>query len=218
MIESDRKPSRRTLAWVIGFDRSRPPAPATLPGAPLRVLTVPNLIDALRLLIVPLFLVVALNSTDGRSLGAALLFGLCAGLDYWDGLLARLTGQYSRLGAAIDPIIDRLLVLSGAIVCWHFELLPRWALAVLIVRELLVLLAAVVLRARAIAPQISWVGRIGSGLTMLAITTALFDVGAAPALLYCGVAAAVTSLLLYGRDALRLMAASRSDPYPQAKP
>ena len=46
-----------------------------------------------------------------------------------------ITGQYSRLGALLDPLTDRLLVLSGAIVAWHFELLPRWALAVLAARE-----------------------------------------------------------------------------------
>ncbi len=57
------------------------------------------------------------------------MFWLIAAGDYLDGFLARLTGQYSRLGALLDPLIDRLTILSGAVVCWHFELLPRWALA-----------------------------------------------------------------------------------------
>ena len=59
--------------------------------------------------------------------------------DYADGIAARVTGQYSRLGALMDPVTDRLLVISGVVVCWHFELLPRWALAVLAARELLML-------------------------------------------------------------------------------
>ena len=66
--------------------------------------------------------------------------------DYLDGFLARATGQYSRMGALLDPIVDRLTILAGAAVCWHFELLPRWALAVLAVRELVTLVLA---RARA---------------------------------------------------------------------
>ena len=49
--------------------------------------------------------------------------------DYADGIAARVTGQYSRLGALMDPVTDRLLVISGVVVCWHFQLLPRWALA-----------------------------------------------------------------------------------------
>ena len=43
-------------------------------------------------------------------------------------------------GALLDPLTDRLLILAGAIVCWEFELLPRWALAVLAAREALMLL------------------------------------------------------------------------------
>ena len=39
-------------------------------------------------------------------------------------MAARITGQYSRLGALLDPLMDRLLVLSGVVVAWHFDLLP----------------------------------------------------------------------------------------------
>ena len=42
----------------------------------------------------------------------------------------------------LDPVVDRLLVLSGVVVCWHFELLPRWALALLAARELFVVVVA----------------------------------------------------------------------------
>ena len=87
-----------------------------------------------------MFVVIALNTDDGRSTEAALLyFGIAWG-DQLDGLAARLTGQYSRLGALLDPLTDRALVLAGAIVCWNFELLPRWALAVLAARELFMLI------------------------------------------------------------------------------
>ena len=65
-----------------------------------------------------------------------MLFAVIGWGDYADGIAARVTGQYSRLGALIDPVVDRLLVISGVVVCWHFELLPRWALAVLVAREL----------------------------------------------------------------------------------
>ena len=65
--------------------------------------------------------------------------GLPAG-DYLDGFLARATGQYSRMGALLDPVVDRLTVLAGAAVCWHFELLPRWALLVLAGREVAMLI------------------------------------------------------------------------------
>jgi hypothetical protein len=60
----------------------------------------------------------ALQSAEGRDGLAFALFALIAGTDYLDGMVARVTGQYSRLGALLDPLTDRLLVISGAIVAW----------------------------------------------------------------------------------------------------
>ena len=81
----------------------------------------------------------AVSSDDGTDALPAVLFAVIGWSDYLDGIAARVTGQYSRLGALLDPLVDRLLVLSGVIVCWHFELLPRWALALLAARELFML-------------------------------------------------------------------------------
>src|SRR5204862_3320587 len=128
--------SRRRL---LGLDRSGPPPPQTLPGAPLNPWTLPNAIGFIRLALIPVFLILALNSGDGRDARASAIYAIIGGSDYLDGLAARLTGQYSRLGVLLDPIVDRLLVLSGVIVCWHFELLPRWALGLLAARELFML-------------------------------------------------------------------------------
>ena len=88
-----------------------------------------------------MFLVLALESGDGRDTTATILFAFVAATDWLDGMAARITGQYSRLGALLDPLTDRLLVLSGAIVAWDFELLPRWALLVLAAREAFMLRA-----------------------------------------------------------------------------
>src|SRR4029453_14250918 len=98
-----------------------------------------NAIGFARLLLVPVFLAVGLSSGDGRSGPAFILFAFIAWSDYFDGMAPRITGQYSRLGALLDPLTDRLLVLSGAIVAWHYETLPRSALLVLAAREALML-------------------------------------------------------------------------------
>ena len=90
----------------------------------------------MRLALIPVFLIVALSSEDGTGALPATLFAVIGFGDYADGITARMTGQYSRLGSLMDPVTDRLLVLSGVIVAWHFELLPRWALALLALREL----------------------------------------------------------------------------------
>ena len=131
-----------TFRRLSGLDRSGPPPPETVAGAPLRPWTIPNAIGYVRLALIPVFLVLALNSESGTDALPAVLFAVIGWSDYLDGIAARVTGQYSRLGAILDPLVDRLLVLSGVIVCWHFELLPRWALAVLAGRELTMLILA----------------------------------------------------------------------------
>ena len=115
-------PGRRPRGFrrLVGLDRSGPRPPSTLRGQPLHPWTIPNLVGYLRVAAIPLFLVIALSSSDGRTaLGAALYLWITLG-DYIDGFLARATGQYSRLGALMDPVIDRLAALAGAVVCWHF--------------------------------------------------------------------------------------------------
>jgi cardiolipin synthase len=146
---------------LFGIDRSGPLPTQTRRGAPLRPWTIPNLVGYLRLALIPVFLVIAFNSEDGRDPAAALLYLAITGGDYVDGFLARATGQYSRMGALLDPVVDRLSVLAGAAVCWHFELLPRWALAVLAVREVVTVVLAELALRRGIDIEINWIGRIG---------------------------------------------------------
>ena len=142
-----------------GLDRSGGPPPETRRGEALHPWTIPNAIGFVRLALIPVFLVVALESDDGRSGLAFALFAFIAGTDYLDGIAARITGQYSRLGALLDPLTDRLLVIAGAIVAWEFELLPRWALALLAAREAFMLLLTQIALRRGIDLNVNMLGR-----------------------------------------------------------
>ena len=97
-----------TFRRLVGLDRSGGPPPETQRGAPLHPWTIPNAIGFVRIGLIPVFLVLALDSDDGRDTAATILFAFIAGSDYLDGMVARLTGQYSRLGALMDPVIDPL--------------------------------------------------------------------------------------------------------------
>ena len=107
-----------------------------------------------------MFLVVALSSDDGVDALAAILFAVIGWGDYADGIAARVTRQYSRFGALMDPVTDRLLVVSGVVVCWRFDLLPRWALAVLVARELAMVALGRYGLKRGVELRINWPGRI----------------------------------------------------------
>jgi cardiolipin synthase len=197
---------------LLGLDRSAPPPGATRRGEPLNPWTVPNLVGYVRILGIPVFLHLAFESADGRSAGAAIAFALIAFGDYVDGFLARVTGQYSRLGAMLDPLIDRLTILAGAVVCWHFELLPRWALALLVGRELAMLALAQYGVRHGVEIRVNWPGRISVFPIMGGIFLALVLDGPVPgALLILGVALAILATALYARDGI---AEARRARYP----
>ena len=202
-----------TRRRLLGLDRSGPPPRETLAGEPLNPWTLPNAIGFLRLALVPVFLAVALNSGDGREATAALLYAIIGGSDYLDGLAARLTGQYSRLGTLLDPLTDRLLVISGVIVTWHFELLPRWALAVLAARELVMLgLSHAAMRA-GIELKVNQVGRWAVWPTMFSIFLAMVSVTwVAEALLYVGLILTLWATVLYFRDGFRHLRGRKPPP------
>jgi len=208
------KPALRLL----GLDRSGPPPPETAAGRPLRPWTIPNAIGYLRLALIPVFLISALTSRHGQGALPATLFAVIGFGDYADGIAARLTRQYSRLGALMDPVTDRLLVLCGVVVCWRFALLPHWALAVLAGRELAMLALGRYGLARGLELRINWPGRLAvapvMGSFFFAIAT-LPRVG--EVMLYAGLALALLATALYVRSGLR-QARSRAPTQPKAQP
>lgn len=194
---------RLTVRRLFGLDRSGPPPPQTRAGEPLRPWTIPNAIGFVRLALIPVFLIVALSSGDGRGALAAVIFAVIGWGDYADGIAARVTRQYSRLGALMDPVTDRLLVVSGVIVSWRFDLLPRWALAILAVRELLMLGLGRYVLARGADLGINWPGRLAVAPVMGSFFFAMVALGGfAEVLLYVGLALALAASALYARSAL----------------
>jgi cardiolipin synthase len=201
---------RGRVRRLFGLDRSGPKPKRTRKGEPLNPWTIPNLVGYVRLAAIPLFLYLAYNSGDGRSAAAATVFWLIAAGDYLDGFLARVTGQYSRMGALLDPLVDRLTILSGAIVCWSFELLPRWALALLALRELAMLFLAQYGLRHGVDIEVNWPGRISVFPIMGGIFFAMVFAGWVPsALLIVGLALAILATILYARSGLRAVRRAR---------
>jgi phosphatidylglycerophosphate synthase len=195
-----------TKRRVLGLDRSGGPPPETLRGEPLRPWTIPNAIGFTRVALIPLFLVVALNSGDGRSGLAFALFALIAWSDYFDGMAARITGQYSRLGALLDPLTDRALVLAGALVAWNYHTLPRWALAVLAAREALMLVLTELALRRGFDLNVKMVGRWAVWPVMSSLALALvIDSWVLDVVLYVGLAMTLAATVRYLQDGVRAM-------------
>jgi cardiolipin synthase len=213
-LERPRGAGRQRLSArrLLGLDRSGPPPEATLPGQPLRPWTLPNAIGFVRLALIPVFLIVALSSEDGTGAPQAILFAVIGWGDYADGITARVTRQYSRLGAMMDPVTDRLLVLSGIVVTWHFDLLPRWALAVLAIREVLMVAVARYGLRHGLELRINWPGRLAVAPVMGSFFFAMVGLeGLGEVLLYVGLGLALVASGMYVATGLRQL---RERPEP----
>jgi phosphatidylglycerophosphate synthase len=202
MSQEPAPPRRLSRKRLFGIDRTGPEPKQTRAGQPLRPFTLPNLVGYIRLAAIPVYLIIAFNSGDGRDPVAALLFFAIAFGDLVDGFVARATGQYSRMGALLDPVVDRLTILAGAAVCWHFELLPRWALAALAAREVVTLILARLGLRKGADIEINWVGRIAVFLIMGGIfwsqvlDWSLIDIG-----FVIGVLISILATVMYARAA-----------------
>jgi CDP-diacylglycerol--glycerol-3-phosphate 3-phosphatidyltransferase len=195
---------RLTFRRLSGLDRSGPPPPETLAGQPLNPWTIPNAIGYVRLALIPVFLILALGSESGTDALPLVIFAVIGWSDYLDGIAARVTGQYSRLGTLLDPLVDRLLVLSGIVVCWHFELLPRWGLALLAAREVFVMVLVRLGMRHGVDLKVNWLGRAGVWPVMSALFFAMAAVDwLAQACLYIGLVLVLGSAAQYVRDGLR---------------
>ncbi len=109
-----------------------------------RILTIPNALSALRLLGVPIFLwLVLVPQADLIAFGLLIAAGVS---DWLDGAIARATGQFSRLGALLDPLADRLYIAATLIGLALRDIVPWWLVVLLALREVMLLALVPVLR------------------------------------------------------------------------
>lgn len=126
----------------------RPSGPAG-PTISDRVWTVPNVLSALRILLVPLFLVLVLLELD---LAALVVIVVSSVSDFLDGVIARRFGQITRLGQLLDPAADRLFIFAAVIALAVREVVPWWIVVVIVGRDVLLAALGVVLARHGYGP------------------------------------------------------------------
>lgn len=140
-----------TELGTAGSAASGPPVGTTPPPAPSsgRVLTLPNAISALRLLLVPVFTALLLQ---GHDLWALVVLAVSGASDWLDGVLARRLGQQTRLGELLDPAADRLFILVTLVVLTLRDVVPLALTIGIIGRDLLLCVVLAVLMAARVGP------------------------------------------------------------------
>lgn len=171
-------------------------------GAPLgdRVFTVPNALSLSRLFMVPVVVALLLARADGL---AAVFFVLAAATDFLDGRLARRAGP-TRLGRILDPVADRLMLSSVAVVLATRGLLPVWAVAILVGRDLLALLGSILVGSKV---RVNRVGKAATALLMGAVALVVIVPGAVVGeiMFYAGFVLSIVAALLYASKVRRIL-------------
>lgn len=144
-----------------------------------RVLTVPNALSLLRLVGVPLFLWLVLVDESTARDGLAILLLMASGITDWlDGWLARSLGQTSRVGQLLDPLVDRLYVVSTLIALAVRDVIPGWLVVVLLGRDAALTALLPVLRAHGHGPlPVHFLGKLATFSLMFALPGVLIGVG-----------------------------------------
>lgn len=189
-------------------------------------MTTANKITILRILLVPFFISQVLYYVDtGEELYrllAILSFAVAALSDGVDGYIARHYNQQSELGKVLDPLADKLLLVSGVVLLSlknepHLPGIPKWLTVIILSRDVLTLLGVVIIQHMCgkvtVKPVI--IGKIATVLQMACVVWALLK-WPAPHLFYLALAAAVCTAgsgLIYLRDGVRQLSASPSS-YP----
>lgn len=158
---------------TVGSDESE-----TTTAAESRVATVPNLITLVRLACLPLFLWLLFGAGDQT--GAAILLGALGATDWVDGYVARRFHQVSALGKVLDPLADRLLVVTAVVAIIVHGAVPVWFGAATLARELVVSVAVLLLASLgATRIDVLWVGKAGTFALMFAYPAFLLSGGSA---------------------------------------
>jgi cardiolipin synthase len=128
-------------------------------------MSIPNTLTLLRILLIPLFAIAFLY---GMRMTALLIFAVAALTDALDGFLARCNDQQTKLGSLMDPLADKMLLLTGFILMGISHEMPHWCLVLVISREVVILFGWMVrhliTRSTSVTPSI-----LGKATTLLQV-------------------------------------------------
>jgi cardiolipin synthase len=136
------------------------------------MLTLPNFLTLLRVIAVPVFLML-LSGQHFRT--ATVLFVLAGITDTIDGVVARLTDSKSDLGAALDPLADKLLLVSSFVMFTWLGVVPPWLMILVLTRDAVILTGylAIYFISAPMEVDPSFIGKVNTCMEMITILFAL---------------------------------------------
>ena len=139
-------------------------------GSKVPVVNLPNALTVVRLVLVPVFVVLGLQSASWTALWAAfVVFAVAAITDRFDGKLARSWGQITDFGRIADPIADKALTLCGFALLSYQGYLPWWVTILIAVRELGITAMRAFFLRRGVVVSANQAGKLKTFMQMVAL-------------------------------------------------
>ena len=166
----------------------------------------PNLLTVSRILLIPVFVLLFSVPTPARSMAAAVVFVIAAVTDLLDGYLARRRGQVTKLGHLLDPIADKLLVLSGLILLVQYHRVAAPIAILIIGREVAVTGVRAIAASEGLVLSAEATGKYKMTVQVIAIVLLILGDSLAPVFSNLAV---LGTILLYAALALGLYSGGR---------
>lgn len=153
------------------------------------MLNLPNLLAFLRMLLAPLlFFILSCHPTSmdlsWQEYFAALVFSIAALSDFFDGFIARAWDQHTKLGAIIDPLADKMLILASFLGLLLMGRVNEWIIYIILVREFFITGFRVLLSSQNLSIQPSFAGKAKTSVQLLAVLLLIMRWPLANSMLY----------------------------------
>ena len=156
----------------------------------------PNVLTTMRLAAVPVFVLLMVQE-GGSGLAPFVVFAAAAFTDFFDGYLARRLNAQTAYGRVVDPLADRLLIVSATTMLAWSDRLPWWALAVVIWRDVLTAIGFAIVRRR-VLPEVNMVGKTATALMMVGIAGLILTTAGWPLwFFWTGVTLSIVAFVTY---------------------
>ena len=149
----------------------------TVEATTVKIFNVPNLLSMSRILSVPIFIILMLEPSPLRALSAGIVFSLASATDWLDGYLARKWGQVTKIGKLLDPIADKILIMSALVILVEIrsDVVHAWIAIVIIGREFAVTGLRAIASSDGIVIPAENVGKYKVGAQITAVLSLLLD-------------------------------------------
>jgi CDP-diacylglycerol---glycerol-3-phosphate 3-phosphatidyltransferase len=155
----------------VGLDAS------SLEETTVKLFNIPNLLSLSRIVTVPIFIVLLMTPSPKRVFVAGIVFAIACATDWLDGYLARRLGQITKIGKLLDPVADKILIMSALVILVNLrqDFVPAWIAIVIIGREFIITGLRSIAVSEGIIIPADTIGKYKVGAQITAVLALLFD-------------------------------------------